>query len=90
MGAQFRKRGGKVGKSQTSGREESRGGKIAAGSLAATIIGAVIKDLVRPNSLIRGLAAAGREKLLSRKTSPAIDITKKVQVEVASDDKKTK
>lgn len=83
MSARFRKRGRKVAGGTAEGRPGGRGGRIAAGSLAATIIGAVIKDLSRPNSLIRGLVSVGREKLLTRrKSAPAVDISRKVHVEV--------
>jgi len=60
-----------------------RAGKISAGSLAVTVVGAVITDLSRPNSLIRKLATVGRDKLVGwRKTGPAIDISKAVEVEI--------
>ena len=56
--------------------------KVAAGSIAATVVGAVIKDLSRPNSIIRGLVAMGRDKLLARcEAKPALDVTKAVEVE---------
>jgi hypothetical protein len=74
MGRRLRIRGG------------GRGGKIAAGSIATAVVGAVVKDLTRPNSFIRGLIATGREKLLAwRQTRPSIDISDKVQVKYTSD-----
>ncbi len=73
--------GGQTGAGST--RKSGRGGKIAAGSLAATVIGAVIRDLSRPNSLIRGLVAFGREKLLDRRlTRNTVDVGDAVEVEI--------
>jgi hypothetical protein len=84
MSARFRRRGGRAPKEGAATNRGSRGGKIATGSLAATIVGAVIKDLSRPNSLIRGLITAGRTRLLAlRSPSHAVDISEKVQVKVA-------
>lgn len=82
MTARFRKRGGGTGTGGGSGSKGGRGGKVAAGSIAATVVGAVIKDLSRPNGIIRGLVAMGRDKLLARREAkPAIDVSKAVEVE---------
>jgi hypothetical protein len=86
MNARFRKRGGGGAGTNTSTGKGGRGGKIAAGSLAATVVGAVVRDLSRPNSLIKGLVSTARQKLLARRESrTAIDIGDAVEVEIADD-----
>jgi hypothetical protein len=83
MSGRFRKRGFGSKRDSEPDRRGRRGGKVAAGSVAATVVGAVIKDLSRPNSLIRGLVAAGRRRLLAWRTvKPDIDISNAVEVEV--------
>ena len=90
MNARFRKRGGGGAGANTSSGKGGRGGKIASGSLAATVVGAVVRDLSRPNSLIRGLVSTAREKLLARRESrTAIDIGDAVDVEIADDSSST-
>jgi hypothetical protein len=49
-------------------------------------VGAVVRDLSRPNSLIRGLVSAARKRLLARREPrPAIDISEAVEVEITDD-----
>lgn len=60
-----------------------RGGKIAAGSLAATVVGAVIRDLRKSDSVILGLVGAVRQKLLARRDSKAtLDLGDAVEVDI--------
>lgn len=88
MNARLRRRGGGgTGASAgASGGKWGRSGKIAAGSVAATVVGAVVRDLSRPNSLIRGLVSVVRQKLLARRESrAAIDLGDAVEVKIADD-----
>lgn len=90
MNARMRKHGsGGVGDSVSSSKW-GKGGKVAAGSLAATLIGAVVRDLSRPNSLILGLISTARQKLLARwESRAAIDLGEAVEVKIV-DDRTTK
>jgi hypothetical protein len=86
MKARFRKRGGGGTGAGASNGKGGRGGKIAAGSLAATVVGAIVRDLSRPNSLIRGLVATARTKLLAWRQPPeTIDISDTVEVKITDD-----
>jgi hypothetical protein len=90
MNARIRKRGGGGVGDDTSRSKWGKGSKVAAGSLAATVVGAVVRDLSRPNSLILGLISTARHKLLARReTRAALDIGEAVEVEIA-DDRTTK
>lgn len=60
-----------------------RGGQIAVGSLAATVVGAVIRDLHKPDSVILGLVGAVRQKLLARREAKAaLDLGDAVEVDI--------
>lgn len=86
MNAKFRKRGGCGPDDSAPQRKMGRSGKIVTGSLAATVVGAVVKDLSRPNSLILGLVSAAKKKLLAyREPKPALDISGAVEVEIVDD-----
>lgn len=86
MSARLRRRGGGPETSSLAGGTRSRGGKVAAASVVATIAGVVIKDLSRPNSLIRGLVALGSKKLAAwREAKPAIDVGEAVEIEIIDD-----
>ena len=65
------------------GMMESRTGKaVGYTSLAASIIGFIINDLRKPNSMTRQLIGKAVNKLLELKTKKveAIDITDKVEI----------
>lgn len=85
MGPGFRRCGGSAATGSAPANRGNRGGRIAAGSIAAMIAGAVIKDLNRSDSLIRKLVAYGRKRLTERR-EPAntINITDSVDVEVVN------
>jgi len=86
MNARLRKRGGGGADDNVSGGKWGKGGKIAAGSLAATVVGAVVRDLSKPNSLILGLIATARQKLLARHESrAALEIGEAVEVKIVDD-----
>ena len=79
MKARMRKRGGE---GNIFGGQGSKGGKLAVGSVVATLVGAVVQDLRKPDSLIRGLISTAREKfLIHRDSRKKIDIGDKVKVE---------
>ncbi|MCB2229792.1 hypothetical protein KQH82_03680 [bacterium] len=64
-------------------RKWGRGGQIAVGSLAATVVGAVIRDVRKPDSVILGLAGAVRQKLLARREAKAaLDLGDAVEVDI--------
>ncbi|MFZ5981376.1 MAG: hypothetical protein ACOYVF_12165 [Candidatus Zixiibacteriota bacterium] len=62
---------------------ETRAGKAAGlASLAAPLIGYVVRDLKKPDSIIRGLIGTLSRKLLTSrvKNTEALDITDKVEI----------
>ena len=63
------------------------GKTIGLASLAAPVVGFVVNDLKKPDSMIRALTAATVRKLLpARSAQPkAIDITDKVEITEVSD-----
>ncbi|GEM_PF-2301712 len=63
MDGRHRKRGGFFSSGTAKDEKWGRGGKLAISSLAVTAFGAVVKDLSRPDSLIRGLIALGSQKI---------------------------
>ena len=71
---------------QPAGKKKGRGGKLAFGSLAAIALGAVVRDLRRPNSLVRGLVREARDRFVEwRESRPGIDIDKKMEVRIADE-----
>ncbi len=65
------------------GMMESKAGKVAGyTSLAAPVIGFIINDLRKPNSMVRQLIGKAVNKLLESKNKKveAIDITDKVEI----------
>jgi len=85
MNLRLRKRGG--GGDRSAGSKGSNRGKITTGSLVVTAVGAVVRDLRRPDSLIRSLVSTAREKLVARRIPrKEVDIGDKVKVEFIDDD----
>ena len=60
-------------------------------SIAAPIIGYIVNDLKKPDSLVRGLIGSVARKLLPAKSEPAkvIDITDDVEILENDSDKKS-
>jgi hypothetical protein len=65
------------------------GKTIGLASIAAPIVGFVVNDLKKPNSVIRALVATTVRKLLPAKSDQpkAIDITDKVEIIEINDSK---
>ena len=75
--------GGRRQRSRLRGMLTSKTGKtIGFTSIAAPIIGYVINDLKKPNSIVRSLISGAVRKLLPAKTEivEAIDITDEVEI----------
>ena len=68
-----------------------KGRAVSIGSLAAPLIGLVVNDLRKPDSIIKLLVSSTANRLLKRdvKKNKAIDITDKVEVLNYKKDKKS-
>jgi len=74
--------GGRV-RRRLRGMMSSKSGKtIGIASLAAPVVGFIVSDLQKPNSIIRGLIGKTVNKLLETKSerTEAIDITHEVEI----------
>lgn len=84
--------GGRRERKRLRGVFSSKTGKaIGFTSIAAPIIGYVVNDLKKPNSIVRGLIGGMVRKLLPAKTEKveAIDITNEVEILEDDSDKKS-
>jgi len=63
------------------------GGRIAAGSILATVATFVVRDLTRHDSAIRSLFSVAREKISTwRRPAHEVDITDDVDYEIVDND----
>ena len=84
--------GGRRQRKRLRGMFSSKTGKtIGFTTIAAPIIGYVVNDLKKPNSIVRGLIGGVVRKLLPAKSrkAEAIDITDKVEIIESNSDKKS-